>query len=288
LHQDAGQRGPAGRISLVTALAWVIGAGIAAQLLGSLVSGLLRSFLHSHGARAGELDDSGFVIVPAMVVAAGAMIGAAVLAPNLAGVPYRRALGLQPAPPSCFLAAALGIVMLGPFADRLMTEMARILPNAGLGVLPFLHDLVRQMPLIAAWPTLALLPGVSEELMFRGLLQRSAGKGVGAIALSAVMFAGFHVDPHHVVGVLPLGVFLAWVASRCGTWVTIFAHVVNNTLAIVAAQSESLDVGYGSDAPMPLHWVPPSLLMVALSCWLIVRATSPSGPGRRSEQSQFW
>lgn len=281
LHRQLGDRGP--RISLGAALAWVIGAGIAAQVLGSLVSGLLRSFLHSHGARGGELDDTGFVIVPAMVVAAGAMIAAALLAPSLAGVPHRRALGLEPAPPICFLAAALGIVMLGPFADRLMTEMARLLPGASLGVVPFLHDLVRQMPLFAAWPALALFPGVSEELMFRGLLQRAAGTGALAIALSAICFAAFHIDPHHVVGVLPLGVFLAWVGSRCGTWVTIFAHVVNNTLAIVAAQSETLDVGYGSEAPMPLHWVPPSLLVVAVSCWLIIRAT----PRARTSELRF-
>jgi membrane protease YdiL (CAAX protease family) len=275
------------------ALAWVFGAGIVAQLLGSFVSSLLRSFLHSHGARGGELDDTGFVIVPAMVVAAAAMTAAALLAPSLAGVPPRRALGLVSAPPSCFFAAALGTVMLGPFADRLMTEMQRLLPEASLGVVPFLHDLVRSMPLIAAWPALALLPGFSEELMFRGLLQRAAGTGIRAIAISACAFAAFHIDPHHVVGVLPLGVFLAWAGSRCGTWVTIFAHVVNNTLAIVAAKSEALDVGYGSDAPMPLHWVPPSLLLVAFACWLIVRATPAVAPPAqmvlpRGQGREFW
>jgi membrane protease YdiL (CAAX protease family) len=258
------------------AIGWVVGAGIAAQLLGTFVSGLLRTFLHSHGARAGELDDTGFVIVPAMMAAAGAMTAAALIAPTLSGVPLRRALGLVPAAPSCFFAAALGTIMLGPFADRLMTEMQRLLPDASMGVLPFLHDLVRKLPLLAAWPALALLPGVSEELMFRGLLQRAAGTGLRAIALSAGAFALFHIDPHHVVGVLPLGLFLAWVATRCGTWVTIFAHVANNTLAIVAAQTETLDVGYGSDAPMPLHWIPPSLALVAFACWLIIRAT-PKG-----------
>ncbi|HMI94334.1 MAG TPA: CPBP family intramembrane glutamic endopeptidase [Polyangiales bacterium] len=273
LYEIPGDREQPARMPLWLAICWVIGAGIAAQVLGSFVSGVLRSFLHSHGARTGELDDTGFVIVPAMMVAAGAMTAAALIAPSMAGVPLRRALGLTSAPPSCFFAAALGTVMLGPFADRLMTEMQRLWPDASLGVLPFLHDLVRQLPLIAAWPALALLPGISEELMFRGLLQRAAGTGLRAIALSAGAFALFHIDPHHVVGVLPLGLFLAWAGSRCGTWVTIFAHVTNNTLAIVAAQSEALDVGYGSNAPMPLHWVPPSLALVALACWLIVRAT---------------
>jgi hypothetical protein len=26
-----------------------------------------------------------------------------------------------------------------------------------------------------------------------------------------------------------------------------------------------------------LHWVPPSLALVALACWMIVRATPPKG-----------
>jgi membrane protease YdiL (CAAX protease family) len=279
LYDPSGERAPAEQMPLWLAVCWVVGAGIAAQLLGTFVSGVLRSFLRSHGARAGQLDDTGFVILPAMMAAAGAMTAAALIAPSLSGVPLRRALGLVPAPPSCFFAAALGTVMLGPFADRLMTEMQRFLPDASLGVLPFLHDLVRQLPFIAAWPALALLPGISEELMFRGLLQRAAGTGLRAIALSAGAFALFHIDPHHVVGVLPLGLFLAWVGARCGTWVTIFAHVTNNTLAILAAQSDALDVGYGSDEPMPLLWMPPSLALVAFACWLIVRAT-PGTPER--------
>jgi membrane protease YdiL (CAAX protease family) len=266
----------------------VIGAGIAAQLLGSLVSALIRSFLHGHGAVGGQLDDTGFVIVPAMVVASGTLIGAALLAPSLAGLPLRSALGLEPAPPVCFFAAALGTVSLGPLADRLMTEMERILPDSGMGVVPFLHDLVRQMPITSAWPALALLPGISEELVFRGLLQRAAGgSGLRAIALSGCAFAAFHIDPHHVIGVLPLGLFLAWTASRCGTWVTIFAHVMNNTLAIVTAQSDLLDVGYGSDQPMPLAWLPPSLLLFAFACWLIVRATRPRTRRRTQSQPSF-
>jgi membrane protease YdiL (CAAX protease family) len=266
---------------------WVLGAGIAAQLLGSLVSALLRSFLHGHGAVGGQLDDTGFVIMPAMIVASGTLIGAALLAVALEGLPFRVALGLEHAPPVCFFAAALGTVSLGPLADRLMTEMQRLLPDASMGVVPFLHDLVRQMPMASAWPSLALLPGISEELVFRGLLQRAAGPGVRAIALSGCAFAAFHIDPHHVIGVLPLGLFLAWTASRCGTWVTIFAHVMNNTLAIVSAQSDLLDVGYGSAEPMPLSWLPPSLLVVAFACWLIVRATPRRERTRTRSQPSF-
>jgi hypothetical protein len=73
----------------------------------------------------------------------------------------------------------------------------------------------------------------------------------------------------HIVGVLPLGLFLAWAAARSSTLVTIFAHVLNNSLALVAIQSEALDVGYGSERPMPTAWLIFSLALFAASAiWL--------------------
>ena len=53
-----------------------------------------------------------------------------------------------------------------------------------------------------------------------------------AVLVSGTAFALFHVDPVHVVGVLPLGLFLSWVAQRSNTSVTIFAHVANNSIAL--------------------------------------------------------
>jgi membrane protease YdiL (CAAX protease family) len=103
------------------------------------------------------------------------------------------------------------------------------------------------------------LPGLSEELAFRGLVQNAPGRTDVKIALSAILFALFHVDPHHVVGVLPLGVFLAWVGARYGVLVTIGAHVLNNSVAIAMVKA-----GHTSDEVAPL-----SFLMVS---WVVVIA----------------
>jgi membrane protease YdiL (CAAX protease family) len=172
-------------------------------------------------------------------------------------------------------------VMLGPAADAMMRAAQRYFPDLSLGVVPMLTELVQQIPLYVALPAFALLPGVSEELMFRGLLLHAAGVGRFGICVSALSFALFHVDPHHVAGVLPLGFFLAWVGARCGTLVTIFAHVVNNAAAIGAAHSEALSVGYGTEHEMPWPWLPASLAFVVLSVIVIVRTTRlplPAGP----------
>lgn len=168
-------------------------------------------------------------------------------------------------------AAAVGTFMLGPLADTLMSLMERWAPSSTLGSVPMLQEVARDNPMWLTWPFLALVPGLAEELFFRGLLQRSfARPAVGAV-VSAVAFAAFHVDPHHVVGVLPLGAFLAWIAMHHGTSVAIAAHVANNSVALLSARNATLDVGYGTDQPMPLTWLPISLWVVVLCARVLSR-----------------
>jgi membrane protease YdiL (CAAX protease family) len=264
-------------LPLWQAALFVLLGGVAAQLAGGVVSGLLRVWLLAHGQGTTPLNASAILIVPSMLASALCLIAVACIAPATAGVPLRLALGLRRASASCFAAAAIGTVMLGPTADCMMRGMQALFPKLNLGLLAMLHQLVRDIPWLVAWPAFALLPGISEELLFRGLLQTAAARGRFAIAISALSFSLFHLDPHHIAGVLPLGFFLAWVASRCGTWVTIFAHIVNNTAAIAAVHSPTFDVGYGTEAEMPWAWLPSSLLIVALCAWTIVRESRALG-----------
>ncbi len=253
-------------LGFAPALAWVLIAGLAAQLVGGLTSAWAYAALgaNAHG-----------VSVPAMVASAATLLLVVFLAPALSGVPARVALGLHAAPLPVFLATAVGTIMLGPTADALMTLMGAWFPAFTLGTVPALNEAVANMPLALAWPAFALLPGISEELLFRGLLQRAAPRGARAIAVSGVVFALFHVDPHHVVGVLPLGLFLAWAAERAGVLVTASAHVANNTAAVLLAQSGALHVGYGTSTEMPWTWIPASLAVVAASAWVVARNTAP-------------
>lgn len=267
---------PHRRLPLWQAALWVLLGGALAQVAGAVAVQVMR-------ARLGLPQGSGQpmtaqLVVPALLASAGSLLVVGLGAPLLAGIPLPVALNLRRARPICFVAAAVGTVMLGPVADGLMRMMQALWPQFNLGVVEMLHDLVLQVPLLQAWPAFALLPGIAEELLFRGVLQTSAGPGARAIVISAVSFALFHLDPHHVAGVLPLGFFLAWVASRCGTWVTIFAHVVNNSMAIALTHSAAFDVGYGTDEPMPWQWLPASLAIVAISGWAVVRgSTSKAG-----------
>lgn len=262
------------RLPLWQAALVVVVGGVASQMVGAFVSGILRAWLSAHGQPAAAAGASALVIVPSMFASSGTLIAAAYAAPALMGLPVREALGLRKAPAACFVAAAIGTVMLGPTADVLMSAMDTLFPRFTLGFVPMLHNMVRDIPWLLAWPAFALLPGISEEFMFRGVLQTATARSRYAIPISALSFALFHIDPQHIAGVLPIGFFLAWVASRVGTSVTIVAHVANNTAAIAAVHSATFDVGHGTSEPMPWSWLPASLLLVAACCFTIVRSSS--------------
>ena len=260
-------------IRLGHALIWVIAAAIAAQIAGGSVADFLRVLLETRGLKAAQLEHAPMVVIPALLASGGALLAVTLFAPLVSGVPMRAAFGLRAAPPAAFLLAGLGTVALGPTGDWLMRLAAELYPSATLGVVPMLNELVQKTPLYVVWPAFALMPGLSEELAFRGLLQNAAGPARLRLVLSAALFALFHVDPHHVVGVLPLGIFLAWVGARYGTLVTIGAHALNNTIAIAAVR-----VGQGSDEVAPWPWLLASWLIV-LGC--IVALSSTNKPAER-------
>jgi len=79
---------------------------------------------------------------------------------------------------------------------------------------------------------------VVEELFFRGLFFGALRKrGVGAvltIVITAVVFAGFHLEPLRFLVLLPTGLVLGWVRWRTGsTGAAMLTHgIVNGPGAI--------------------------------------------------------
>ena len=211
------------------------------------------------------------VVVPAMLASELALLIVALVTPLLANVSLRDGLDLKPHRPIVFVAAAVGTVMLGPLGDAFMTLFSNQFPGLTLDAVPALHELASRLSLVALWPTFALLPGIAEELLFRGVLQGAFRRGVAAVVVAGTTFALFHLDPVHVAGVLPLGLFLSWVAYRTSTLVTIFAHVANNSLAVLSIHSAVLDVGYGTGREVPLSWLFGSLVVFAAAALIIAR-----------------
>jgi membrane protease YdiL (CAAX protease family) len=256
---EAPARAANARISLGYAAAAVVVAFIAAQLCGKLAGDVARAVTH-----AADNAMTAGVVVPSMLASELALLLVSLLVPLVAAKPVRESLGLTAASVPVVLVTGLGTVMLGPLGDRAMSAFSELFPGLTLGVIPSLHDLAQRLPLAWLWPSFALLPGMAEELLFRGVLQRSFERRALGIAVAGCAFALFHVDPVHVIGVLPLGLFLSWAAARSCTTVTIVAHVLNNSIAVLAIRNAELDMGFGSDQPLPTSWLVVSLVGFAL------------------------
>ena len=270
--------------TLIAALLGLIVAFIGSSVVGMVIIGAM------HISRGGTLtnipDEAALnaslatlpVLGPTLLVTAIGFAGSALLAPYFAKLPVRETLGLVGAHPATFIAAPIGMLAFGPTSDVLVRLAKRWLPEFNLGSLEMLETITRSAPFLVLFPFIALLPGFGEELFFRGLIQRTFTKPAWAISVSAITFAMIHMDPQHVVGVLPLGFYLAWVAHRTGsTWVTILSHVVNNGAALAAAQFLPEDTGEGSMREsliaMPVGWI-----FGAITIYVIIRVTPKTEP----------
>jgi len=186
-----------------------------------------------------------------------------------------RTLGLDRAPLAAMVLAPVGALALGPVSDLVASMFTELLPSVGLGNLAAIHEMAKRAPFAVMFVLMAVLPGLSEELLFRGLLQRAIRSAPIAIGVSGLAFALAHLDPPHVVAVLPMGLFLAWIAHRTdSTWPTIAAHVANNGLAIAATRISALDVGQGTDTPLP-WWLPPLGLAIGAACLAGISLATP-------------
>jgi membrane protease YdiL (CAAX protease family) len=107
---------------------------------------------------------------------------------------------------------------------------------------------IRGPTLLLAVLAFGVAPGVSEELLCRGLMQRGFVRRFGAplgIALASAIFGALHIDPIHAASAAALGLYLG-VASHLagGIRASIACHTVNNLVALATgAFLPGLDAG---------------------------------------------
>jgi membrane protease YdiL (CAAX protease family) len=92
---------------------------------------------------------------------------------------------------------------------------------------------------VASLAVMALLAPLVEEAVFRGLLYGwLAGRWGTTVAwlASSVVFAAAHVEPAHVLLVLPLGLLFGWMRRRTDSLLpSLVSHSLNNGFALLAA-----------------------------------------------------
>ncbi|MBW6516077.1 MAG: ABC transporter permease [Candidatus Cloacimonetes bacterium] len=86
---------------------------------------------------------------------------------------------------------------------------------------------------------IALLPGITEEVMFRGyFIKAFREKGVwNSILASGILFAVLHLDMFRFIPVAILGFWLGYTLLRTRSiFIPILAHTANNALALIVAR----------------------------------------------------
>ena len=137
----------------------------------------------------------------------------------------------------------LALLVLGTVA--LSHALDAVIDLLGLGERGALVELetalsgIRGRTLVLALLGIGLAPGIAEELLCRGLVQRGLAPSLGApaaVVLAAVFFGALHVDPVHGGFAALLGLYLGTLCHVAGSVrAAIACHMANNLCAVLMA-----------------------------------------------------
>jgi hypothetical protein len=193
----------------------------------------------------------------------------------LSARPPRERLGLVA---SRLGVAQVGLLALGTVAlSHALDAVIDVCGLAGRGALAELEASlagIRGGTLALALLGIGLAPGIAEELLCRGWLQRGLVPRIGAraaVPAAALCFGALHVDPVHAAFAALLGLYLGTLCHVAGSVrPAIACHATNNLCAVLAA------------AWLPDPGIPPALSIVAgggfalaALAWVWLRAGAP-------------
>ncbi len=170
----------------------------------------------------------------------------ALLAARLHSSEWVEYLRLRSVDGRLLLLALVGVVGLQPVTQWLaelnrqlpLPESARLVEQSQL-------ELIRQvlegdLGLVFNLTMLALVPGICEEVLFRGYAQRQferAAGPAGGILLAGGLFGLYHLRPSQLLPLMVLGFYMAYLVWRTGSLIPAMGvHVVHNGLAVLSAR----------------------------------------------------
>ncbi|MBD3386802.1 CPBP family intramembrane metalloprotease [candidate division KSB1 bacterium] len=117
-----------------------------------------------------------------------------------------------------------------------------------------------------------LLAGVAEEMIFRGLLQRSLEYERDpflAVVLSAVFFALVHFNPWTALQITFLGLVLGYLSWKSKSiYPAVLLHALNNLVSIVVLNLDSADLSiYAGRIHVKYYWVLLAIFVLLFSLW---------------------
>ena len=134
---------------------------------------------------------------------------------------------------------------------------------------------------------IALIAGVGEELVFRGVLQQQLMRRIAnpwvALALSAAIFSAIHLQFEGFLARWLLGMVLGWLYWRNrNLWIPIAAHSFYNALQVLAQyayKKEISTVDLEQDIQVPWQ----AAVFSAFLMWAVMRIIQSSAPPRNSQ-----
>ncbi|MBX2961582.1 MAG: CPBP family intramembrane metalloprotease [Cyclobacteriaceae bacterium] len=147
-------------------------------------------------------------------------------------------------------------------------EWAREREDALMGLTKVLTDFQSQRDLIIAFVVVALIPGIGEELVFRGLIQNELERGTRnphlAIWIAAFLFSAIHTQFFGFVPRMLLGALFGYLYHWSGNlFIPMFAHFFHNgfTLFMLYLFKHGLtDLDVDSEEAAPWPWVTTALI----------------------------
>ena len=151
----------------------------------------------------------------------------------------------------------------------------------------------QQIPVIIAVLVIAILPGICEELFFRGFLLRGFRNKTSdwsAIVLAGLLFGIFHFDIYRFFPVTLLGILFGYIVVKTGSIFTgMIAHATNNTIALLIAFAGSalrdkipVSPQVPSELPLLQMLIPLIvILMIALGVFFVGIHTLPRASDAR-------
>ena len=138
--------------------------------------------------------------------------------------------------------AALGVgASIGFFSGWASQELTGLFPGLDTGHFDLIRSLLLDGPLLPRLPmflAVVVVAPLAEEWVFRGalwtFLEDSFGP-VGALLGTTILFSAYHLDPLHIVGILPTALFLGALRGLSSSvWPGVVAHGINNALGVSA------------------------------------------------------
>ncbi len=167
-------------------------------------------------------------------------------------------------------------------ADLVSTALFVLFPPPDVIVDMFKQLLGMEAPLVFSAIFLVVVAPVTEELFFRGVLQRGLSNRYGpkkAILFSGLLFGLVHILPWQVVPAVILGTLFAWWTERTGSlWPALMAHAITNGTSLVMSRLHPENDPLAPAWPEPLFLAGGVLMLV--TGWVLARRYLRSAPPR--------